>query len=102
MGVLSDTTNRTTHHSKCPDVVKEARLRERQNPGPAVLDSSSQLDVSTVCSARETMLPVLELVPQSTWLLSWSTWLLRSSSWLATLPVTTRRPGSSPVTFSWL
>merc|ERR1712130_92848 len=84
-------TNNNT--SSCLDAVKEARSRERQSPGPAVLDSSSQLDVSTVCSARETMLPVLELVPQSTWLLSWSTWLLRSLSWLVTLPVTTRRPG---------
>merc|ERR1712154_69548 len=87
--------------SSCLDVVKEARSRERQSPGPAVLDSSSQLDVFTVCSARETMLLVLELVPQSTWLLSWSTWLLRSLSWLATLPVTTRRPGSSPAPSSW-
>merc|ERR1739842_67546 len=88
--------------SSCLDAAKEARSRERQSPGPAVLDSSSQLDVSTVCSARVTMLPVLELVPQSTWLLSWSTWLLRSLSWLVTLLVTTRRPGSFLVTFSWL
>merc|ERR1712131_419614 len=94
---------RTYHQqpSSCPDVVKEARLRERQSPDPAVLDSSSPWDVSTVCSARETMLSVLVPVPPSTWLPSWSTWLLRSLSWQATLPVTTRRPGSSPVTCSW-
>merc|ERR1712013_48604 len=94
MGVFFYLKLPNNNTSSCLDAAKEARSRERQSPGPAVLDSSSQLDVSTVCSARETMLPVLELVPQCTW-------LLRSLSWLATLPVTTRRPGSSPVTFSW-
>merc|ERR1712106_493217 len=83
------------------DVEKEERLRERQSPVPAGLDSSSQLDVSIVSSAKETMLSVLELVPQSTWLLSWNTLQLRFLSWLATLPVTTRRPGLSPDTCSW-
>merc|ERR1711962_173367 len=90
-----------SNHSTCLDVVKEARSRERQSPDPAVLDFSSQWAVSTVCSARETMLSVLVLVPPSIWLLSWSTWLLRSLSWQAMLPVITRRPGSSLVTCSW-
>merc|ERR1712029_706230 len=85
----------TQQNSTCLDVAKEAKSRERQSPGPAVLDSSSPWDVSTVCSARVTMPSVLVLEPQSTW-------LLRSSSWQATLLVTTRRPGSFPVTCSWL
>ena len=38
-----------------------------------MLDSSSPLNISTVCSARVPMLPVLALVPQSTRLLSWIT-----------------------------
>ena len=97
--VLFETTKQQA--SSCLDVAKEARSRERQSPDPAVLDSSSPLGVSTVFSARVTMLPVLELVLQSTWLPSWSTWLLRSSSWPAMLPVTTRRPESSPATSSW-
>merc|ERR1712223_1885959 len=91
--LLQQSTTKTT---KCLDVAREARSRE--SPGPAVLDSSSPWDVSTVSSARETTPRGWELVPPSTWPPSWSTWLLRSSSWLATLPVTTRRPGSSPVT----
>ena len=45
-------------HSSCLDVVKEAKLRERQSPDPAVLDFSSPLDVSIVFFARETMLNV--------------------------------------------
>ena len=40
------------------DVVKEERSRERQSPDPAELDFNSQLDVSIVFSARETMLNV--------------------------------------------
>merc|ERR1712183_718032 len=94
--------NYQINKSTCLDVVKEARLRERQSPGPAVLDSSFQLDVSTVCSARVTMPSVSVLEDLSIWLLSWSTWQLRSLSWLAMLPVTTRRAGSFPVIFSWL
>merc|ERR1712088_1047020 len=95
MGVTSQTTNQP---EQCQDVEREEKLRP--SLGPAGLDSSSPLDVFTVCSARETMLPVLVLELPSTWLPSWSTSQLRSSSWLATLPVTTRRPGSSPVIFS--
>ena len=37
----------------------------------------------------------------STWLQWWNTWLLRSWSLLATLPGTTRSPGSSQGTSSW-
>merc|ERR1712029_775461 len=84
--------------SKCLDVVKVERLRP--SLGQAELDSSSQLDVSIVSSARVTMLPVLVLGLQSIWLLSWSTSLLRSLSWLAMLPVTTRRPESSQDIFN--
>merc|ERR1712106_123498 len=90
---------RQTKLKTCLDVAKEER--ERQSPVPAGLDFSSQLDVSIVFSVRETMLSALELVPQSTCLLSWNTLQLRSLSWLAMLPVTTRRPGLSPDTCSW-
>ena len=45
-----------THlHSSCLDAVKEARLRASQSPEAPGLDFSSQLDVSTVSSARATM-----------------------------------------------
>merc|ERR1712055_164419 len=91
----------TQQNSTCLEVAKEARSRERQSPGPAVLDSSSPWDVFTVFSARATTLRGLVLEPPSTLLLSWSTWLLRSSSWQATPPVTTKRPGSSPVISNW-
>merc|ERR1711910_18681 len=91
----------TQQNSTCLDVAKEARSRERQSLGLAVLDSSSPWDVSTVCSARVTMPSVLVLEPQSILLPSWSTWLLRSLSWQVTLLVTSRRPGSSLVIFSW-
>merc|ERR1712083_711509 len=94
MGSLFQTINPTHHHVWT--------WERRKSQGPAVQVSSSLLGVSTVSSARVTMLPVWELVPQYTWLLSWSTWLLRSLSWLVTLLVTTRRPGSFLVTFSWL
>merc|ERR1711970_224131 len=100
MGSFSLVRNYQLNTSPCLDAVKEARLRERQSPGPAGLGFSSPLDVSTVCFERETMLPVLVQVPQFTWLLSWSTSQLRSSSWLVMLPVTIKRPGSSLVTFS--
>merc|ERR1711944_58400 len=83
----------------CPDVEREEK--PRPSLGPAGPDFSSPWDVSTVCSARETTPPVLVLELPSTLLPSWSTSLLRSSSWLATLLVTTRRPGSSPVISSW-
>merc|ERR1711956_16586 len=76
------------------DVVKEEKSRERQRADPAVLDSNSPLVVSIVFSARETMLNVSE--PEHP-----STWPLRSSSWPVTPLVTTRRPGSSPVTCNW-
>merc|ERR1712107_883716 len=79
--------------SKCLDVERVEKLR--QSLDPAVLDSSSQLDVFIVSSARVTMLPVLVLVPQSTL-------LLRFLSWLAMLPVTTRRPESSQDICNWL
>merc|ERR1712173_581325 len=87
--------------STCLDAAKEEKLRERQSLAQAELDSNSQLVVSTVFSARETMLSVSVLVPLSTWLLSWNTWPLRFLNWQVTLPVTTRRPGSSPVTCNW-
>merc|ERR1712154_230488 len=96
MGSLNFNFNK----SKCLDVVKVERLRLRQSPGQAELDSSSQLDVSIVSSARVTMLPVLVLGLQSIWLLSWSTLLLRFLSWLVMLPVTTRRPESSQDIFN--
>merc|ERR1711874_598571 len=92
--VYSQTTNQP---EQCQDVERVEKLRPRPSLGPAGLDSSSPLDVFTVCSARETMLHVLVLELPSTSLPSWSTSLLRSSSWLATPPATTRRPGSSPV-----
>merc|ERR1711878_230160 len=90
-----------TKQSTCLDVAKEEKLRERQSLAQAELDSNSPLDVSIVFSARETMLSVSELVPPSTWLPSWNTWPLRFLNWQAMLPVTTRRPGSSPVTCNW-
>merc|ERR1712130_58689 len=87
-------------YSQCLDAVKEEKLRLRPSLGQAELDSSSQLDVSIVSSARETMLPVLVLELQSIWLLSWNTSLLRFLSWLAMLPVTTRRLESSQDIFN--
>merc|ERR1712156_1171351 len=78
--------------STCLDVVKEEKLRERL--AQAELDFNSPLVVSTVFSARETMLNVSVLVPLYTW-------LLRFLNWPVMLPVTTRRPGSSPVTCNW-
>merc|ERR1711870_178457 len=93
--------NLDTKQSTCLDVVKEEKLRERQSLAQAELDSNSLLVVSIVFSARETMLSVLVLVPPSTWLPSWNTWPLRFLNWPVTLPVTTRRPGSSPVTCNW-
>ena len=89
------------NNQTCLDVVKEAKFRERQSPVPAVLDFNSPLVVSIVSSARETMLNVSELVHPSTWLPSWNTWPLRFLNWQAMLPVTTRRPVSSPVTCNW-
>merc|ERR1712216_833063 len=80
---------------------KEEKSRERQRADPAVLDFNSLLVVSIVFSARETMLNVSEPEHPSTWPPSWNTWQLRSSNWLVTPPVTTRRPGSSPVTCNW-
>merc|ERR1712156_1357652 len=90
-----------TKQSTCLDVVKEEKLRERQSLAQAELASNSLLVVSTVFSARETMLNVSVLVPPSTWLPLWNTWLLRFLNWLVTLPVTTRRPGSFLVTCNW-
>lgn len=52
--------------------------------------------------ARVTVLSALELEPQCTLLQWWNTRLLKFWSWQVMLLVTTRRPGSSPVTFSWL
>merc|ERR1712071_461618 len=89
------------HFSSCLAVVKEGKLRESQRPVPAEPDCSSPSVVYIVCSAREITLSVSVLVPQSTWLPSWNTWPLKSSSWLETLPVTTRRPVSYPVTCNW-
>merc|ERR1712168_901957 len=88
----------TQQISSCLDVAKEARSRERQSPGVAVLDFSSPWGVFIVSFARVTTPRGLVLGPLSTLQLSWNTWLLRSLSWQAMLPVTTRRPGSSPVT----
>merc|ERR1712228_697 len=99
MGIIH---NLDTKQSTCLDVVKEEKLRERQSLAQAELDSNSPLVVSTVFSARETMLSVSVLVPQSTWLSSSNTWPLRFLNWPVMLPVTTKRPGSSPVTCNWL
>merc|ERR1711988_338385 len=90
-----------TKQSTCLDAAKEEKLRERQSLAQAELDSNSPLDVSIVFSARETMLNVLVPELPSTWLPSWNTWPLRFLNWQAMLPVTTRRPGSSPVTCNW-
>merc|ERR1712012_1042252 len=90
-----------TKQSTCLDVVKEEKLRERQSLAQAELASNSPLVVFTVFSARETMLNVSVLVPLSTWLLLWNTWPLRFLNWPVMLPVTTRSPGSSPVTCNW-
>merc|ERR1711935_465162 len=87
--------------STCLDAAKEEKLRERQSLAQAELDSNSPSVVSIVFSARETMLSVSVLVPPSTWLPSWNTWPLKFLSWPAMPPVTTRRPGSSPVTCNW-
>merc|ERR1712110_954854 len=87
------------NNQTCLDVVKEER--ERESLAQAELDSNSPLDVSTVFSARETMLNVSVPELPSTWLPSWNTWPLRFLSWQAMLPVTTRRPVSSPVTCNW-
>merc|ERR1712053_21677 len=87
--------------STCLDVVKEEKLRERQSLAQAELASNSPLVVSTVFSARETMLNVSVLVPPSTWLPLWNTWPLKFLNWLVTLPVTTRKPGSSLVICNW-
>merc|ERR1712066_1222402 len=87
--------------STCLDVAKEEKLRERQSLAQAELDSNSPSVVSIVVSARETMLSVSVLVPLSTWLPLWNTWPLRFLSWPVTPLVTTRRPGSSPVTCNW-
>merc|ERR1712029_935357 len=89
MGIHIFELNLTT--TKHVWTLKEAKLREGQSPVPAVLDSNSQLVVSIVSSARETMLNVSELVPPSTWLPSWNTWPLRFLNWPVTMPVTTRR-----------
>merc|ERR1712223_771491 len=91
--------NLDTKQSTCLDVVKEEKLRERL--AQAELDSNSLSVVSIVFSARETMLNVSELEPPFTWLPSWNTWPLRFLNWPVMLPVTTRRPGSSPVTCNW-
>merc|ERR1712156_1361090 len=98
MGIIHILDNK---QSTCLDVVKEEKLRERQSLAQAELDSNSPLVVSTVFSARETMLSVSVLVPLSTWLPSWNTWPLRFLNWQVTLPVTTTRPGSSSVPCNW-
>merc|ERR1712241_1112440 len=89
------------NNQTCLDAAKEEKLRERQSLAQAELDSNSLLDVSIVFSARETMPNVSVLELPSTWLPSWNTWPLRSLNWQAMLPVTTRRPVSSPVTCNW-
>merc|ERR1712018_108104 len=90
-----------TKQSTCLDAAKEEKLRERQSLAQAELDSNSPLDVSIVFSARETMLNVSEPVPPCIWLPSWNIWPLRFLNWQVTPLVTTRRPGSSPVTCNW-
>merc|ERR1712025_44972 len=101
MGIIRFIELTNTTLTKCLDVVKEERSRERQSLAHPELDFNSPLDVSIVFSVRETMPNVSVLVPQSTWLPLWNTWPLRSLNWQAMLPVTTRRPGSSPVTCNW-
>merc|ERR1711976_4628 len=101
MGIHSYFRTQLNNNQTCLDVVKEERSRERQSLAQAELDSNSPLDVSIVFSVRETMLNVSVLELPSTWLLSWNTWPLRSLNWQAMLPVTTRRPASSPVTCNW-
>merc|ERR1711976_197726 len=101
MGIHSYFRTQLNNNQTCLDVVKEERSRERQSLAQAELDSNSPLDVSIVFSARETMLNVSVLELPSIWLPSWNTWPLRSLNWQAMLPVTTRRPVSSPVTYNW-
>merc|ERR1712166_1714019 len=67
---------------------------------PARLVSSSQLEESQDSSRLVASLSALVPVPQCTSLPSLSPSLLRSSSSPVTPPRTTRRPESSPVTFS--
>merc|ERR1712210_405379 len=93
--------NKLLRSSKpCLDAEKE----ERPRPSPAHQEPvfSSLLDVSIVCSERETMPNVLVPVPLSTWLPSWSIWLLKSLSWPATLLVTIKRLVSFQDIFNWL
>merc|ERR1712203_760608 len=83
--------NKLLRSSKpCLDAEKEERPRARPNLAHQEPVFSSLLDVSTVCSERETMPNVLVPVPPSTWLPSWSIWLLKSLSWPAMLLVTTK------------
>merc|ERR1712203_471446 len=83
------------------DAEKEERPRARPSPAHQEPVFSSLLDVSIVCSERETMPNVLVPVPPSTWLPSWSIWLLKSLSWPAMLLVTTKRPVSFQDIFNW-
>merc|ERR1712111_3164 len=100
MGFSFEQPNNLTT-STCLDAAKEEKLRERQSLAQAELVFNSPLDVSIVSCARVTMPNVSVLVPLSTWLPLWNTWPLRFLNWQAMLPVTTRRPGSSPVTCNW-
>merc|ERR1712086_833680 len=94
--------NKLLQSSKsCLDAEKEEKLRARPNLAHQEPVFSSLLDVSTVCSERETMPNVLEPVPPSTWLPSWSIWLPKSSSWPAMLLVTTKRLVSFQDIFNW-
>merc|ERR1712141_519054 len=99
MGIHFIELNNTT--STCLDVVKEERSRERQSLAHPELDFNSPLDVSIVFSVRETMPNVSVLELPFTWLPLWNTWPLRFLNWQAMLPVTTRRPESSPVIYNW-
>merc|ERR1711894_867848 len=100
--VSSDVTNYYDHLKPCLDAEKEERPRARPNLAHQEPVFNSQLDVSTVCSERETMPNVLVPVPPSTWLPSWSIWLLKSLSWPAMLLVTTKRLVSFQDIFNWL
>ena len=94
--------SREFYMQSCLVAVKEKQRALSPGAANPKLGFSSQLVVSTVFSAKATMLSVLAPVLQCIWLSCSSIWAPRSSSWRVTLLVTTRRQESSPVIFSWL
>ena len=61
------------YQTSCLEEEREARSRESRSQGPHVPGYNSQWVESIAFSAKETMPNVWELVPPSTWPLSWST-----------------------------